>query len=194
MSKSIDRDTFLTRKLKGNDPKAVSILYQQYFKDVVGVAYDIVKDTEVAKDIAQELFISIWIKRHELDFKKSMKMYLMQSARNQSLYYLRKNSKARLLRLDDLTDPGNTFISSGNRKDMEFNELNIRIHRVIEKLPPTCKEVYKLSRDEKMTNAQIAERMSLSVKAVEKHITKALKILRVVLKDYLKLLFVLVLG
>jgi RNA polymerase sigma-70 factor (ECF subfamily) len=196
MSKSIDRDTFLTRKLKGNDPKAVSLLYQQYFKDVAGVAYDIVKDTEVAKDIAQELFISIWIKRHELDFKKSMKMYLMQSARNQSFYYLRKNSKDRPLRLDDLTDPGNTFISSGNRKDqeMEFNELNIRIHRVIEKLPPTCKEVYKLSREEKMTNAQIAERMSLSVKAVEKHITKAVKIIRVVLKDYLKLLFVLVLG
>jgi RNA polymerase sigma-70 factor (ECF subfamily) len=196
MSKSIDRDTFLTRKLKGNDPKAVSILYQQYFKDVVGVAYDIVKDTEVAKDIAQELFISIWIKRHELDFKKSMKMYLMQSARNQSFYYLRKNSKDRPLRLDDLTDPGETFISSGNRKDqeMEFNELNIRIHRVIEKLPPACKEVYKLSREEKMTNAQIAERMNLSVKAVEKHITKAVKIIRVVLKDYLKLLFVLVLG
>jgi RNA polymerase sigma-70 factor (ECF subfamily) len=85
MSKSIDRDTFLTRKLKGNDPKAVSILYQQYFKDVAGIAYDIVKDTEVAKDIAQELFISIWIKRHELDFKKSMKRYLMQSARNHSI-------------------------------------------------------------------------------------------------------------
>jgi RNA polymerase sigma-70 factor (ECF subfamily) len=100
------------------------------------------------------------------------------------------------LRLDDLTDPGNTFISSGNRKDMEmeFNELNIRIHRVIEKLPPACKVVYKLSREEKMTNAQIAERMNLSVKAVEKHITKAVKIIRVVLKDYLKLLFVLVMG
>ncbi|MCG8307593.1 MAG: RNA polymerase sigma-70 factor [Cytophagales bacterium] len=196
MSKSIDRDTFSTKKLKANDPKAVSMLYEQYFRDVVRISYDIVKDMEAAKDIAQELFISIWMRRRELDFKNSMKMYLMQSARNQSFYYLRKNPKGRQLRLDDVTDTSNPFIGSGNRGDreMEFSELNLHIHRVIEKLPPTCKAVYKLSRNEKMSNARIAEHLNLSVKAVEKHITKAMNILRKALKEYLKVLLVLILG
>lgn len=196
MSKSIDRDTFSAKKLKANDPKAVSMLYEQYFRDVVRISYDIVKDLEVAKDIAQELFISIWMRRRELDFKKSMKMYLMQAARNQSLFYLRKNPKGRQLRLDDVADASNAYIGSGNRgdKEIEFSELDLHIHRVIEKLPPACKTVYKLSRNEKMSNARIAEHMHLSVKAVEKHITKAMNILRKALKNHLKVLLVLILG
>lgn len=196
MSKSIDKDGFLSRMLRSGDAQAVSILYKQYFREVVQIAYDVVKDKETAKDIAQELFIAIWEKRRELDLKKSMKEYLMRSARNQALYYMRENPTGSQLRLSDIKDHSFLFAGSGYRKDkeIEFQELKMRIHRIIEKLPPTCKKVYQLSRYEKMTNAQVAERMNLSIKTVEKHITRALNTIRNALKDHLKLLLVLILG
>lgn len=194
MPGSFDKDKFIARMLQADDRQAVTLLYRLYFKDAVNMAYGIVKDKTVAKDIAQELFLTIWEKRHQIDFSKSMRGYLMRSAYNQSLNYLRKQLRKKELRLADL-DGGEAFLAvAGSQRDRELQELKIHIHNVIETLPPTCKTIFRLSRNEKLSNAQIAGRMNISVKAVEKQISKALKTLRKKLSPYLKSLLILLPG
>src|SRR5690606_16393569 len=78
---------------------AITALYRLYFKQVVRVSAGIVKDHDVAKDIAQELFIRIWEKRRKLSFHGSFQNYLMRSAINQSLYYLRNHKKGDQLKV-----------------------------------------------------------------------------------------------
>jgi RNA polymerase sigma-70 factor (ECF subfamily) len=68
------------------------------------------------------------------------------------------------------------------------NELEKQIEEAISSLPPQCQTVFRLSRFEGLTYAEIAQQLNISVKTIENHMGKALKIMREKLKDYLPLL------
>ena len=141
-----------------------------------------VRSSAIAEDIVQDVFVKVWRNRAQLDQQQSIKSYLYRAAINTALNYLEKTKPN--TSLDD------TFEHAGSANDTDnmlaYQETEQRIQAAIDTLPPKCKVVFMLSRFEDQSYAEIAQALDISVKAVEKHMGKALKILREQLKDYIQ--------
>jgi RNA polymerase sigma-70 factor (ECF subfamily) len=128
------------------------------------------------------VFVKLWKKRESIHIAISEKNYLHRAVINTSLNYLEKNK-----RLQSITDQEDSAFESRNYVDEEIhhNELERNFHFALQELPPVCQTVFSLSRLKGLTNREISEQLNVSIKAVEKHIGKALKHLRLRLKPYL---------
>jgi len=151
-------------------------------------------DNETARDIVQDIFISLWSKSN-IEISKSLHTYLFQMVKNRSLNIIEKNivrqkhAESRILEikrynlLSDNYDPLRNLLTK---------ELSEKLNKAIDKLPENCAQIFKLSRYEKKKNREIAEELQISIKTVEKNITKALKFLKSELKDYMPLIIYLI--
>lgn len=163
-------DLDLLDKIRHGDSNAFRILFYRYHQKLVEFSYYRTKNLEVSKDLVQEIFTKIWISRENLNPEKSIKAYLYKSLTNQIINFF-NSSSAKTLKFDD-----SILRSSSNNNDDLENKIDI--FTAIEKLPEKLKNVFMLSRIEGLKYSEIAEICSISVKAVEKRMTKCLKILR----------------
>lgn len=169
--------------LKADDPTTVKQLFYQFYPFLCNTVFRIVKDKDIAEDLAQDTFFKFWEKRQSIEIKTSLKAYLRKMAVNEGLYYLRKNKKFKKeenIEWNDLTLATNAV----EEKVLE-QELGEKIDIAIQQLPPRCQEVFRLSRYEDLSYKEIAVKLNISIKTVENQMGKALKILRRALKEYL---------
>lgn len=156
---------------KGND-LAFSHLYDRHWEALFIAAYKVLKDEEACKDIVQEVFMSIWENKyvHKID---NVRVYLLQSIRYQVLMSLRRNkiSQKHLETIESL-------VANTTEEQLNFQELNEALEASISSLPDRCKEVFKLSRIEHLSNPEIAQRLNISIRTVETHISNALRQIR----------------
>lgn len=170
---------------------ALELLFKTHFKGMVLFANKYVKDFEIAKEIAQDSFVSLWEKREIIDVSKSVKSYLATIVYNKSLNYLRDNKKfnRELLQADSLFP----FISRDETDNAVISEeLKIKIDYAINELPEKCREVFQLNRFNDMKYQQIADFLQISVKTVEAQMSKALKHMREKLSDYMTIFLFLI--
>ncbi len=144
-----------------------------------------VRSSAVAEDIVQDVFLKVWNNRTQLDEQKSVKAYLYRAAINTTLNYLEKAKSQTALSDEYENQVGVNTVD----ESVAYQETEQRIQAAIDTLPPKCKVVFTLSRFEDQSYAEIAQTLSISVKSVEKHMGKALKILREQLKDYFQSTF-----
>jgi RNA polymerase sigma-70 factor (ECF subfamily) len=128
-----------------------------------------IPDKAVVEELALDIFVYIWENRTTLQIQLSFKAYLFQAARNKCLNELRQKKKTVSLNDIDI-DIVDTEILS-----LENEELYKLIQEAVSALPDKCREVFNLSRNENLSNKEIAERLDISIKTVEGQITKALK-------------------
>jgi RNA polymerase sigma-70 factor, ECF subfamily len=158
-------------------------LFREQFSPLCNLAYTVVKDTDVAKDIVQQVFLSLWQKRTELNIHTSSKSYLCRAVVNTAINHISRKKK--LITLDhNIKEPAAEEDTPSTSATTET--LDIKVRLAINELPPVCQKVFTLSRFSDLTNKEIACELNISVKAVEKHISKALKTLRITLKPVLK--------
>lgn len=158
-------------------------LFKELFKPLCGFACQYVKDLDDAKGIVHDVFVTVWEKWETLPSDTNYRSYLYTAVRNRCLNYLRDKKKT--VMIDDV--PEETWTESNTT--MEASELEQAIEMAINTLPEKCRQVFELSRMEGLKYAQIAQRMSISEKTVEAQMTKALKVLRDQLGEFLGLLF-----
>ncbi|MEM9672172.1 MAG: RNA polymerase sigma-70 factor [Cyclobacteriaceae bacterium] len=154
--------------------------FRAYYAPLCQTVYKMVHSTAIAEDIVQDVFLKVWRSRDHLDQQQSIKSYLYRAAINTSLNYLEKTKPS--ASLEDNVE--NSWGANSTDEAIAYQETEQRIQAAIETLPPKCKIVFNLSRFEDQSYAEIAYTLGISVKAVEKHMGKALKILREHLKDY----------
>lgn len=181
-------DQEILKLLQDNSDKAIDILFRQYYGFLCHAVYKIIPDTTLVEDIAQDVFYELWRKRSRLSIKTSLKAYLRRAAMNKALNFIRDQK----IKFDDEEKqaPLESKIPSINQK-LEAAELQQLIDKVIDDLPERCRIVFVLSRFEELSYSEIAKQLDISSKTVENQISKALKILRVRLGDYLNLFFIL---
>ncbi|MCD4737406.1 MAG: RNA polymerase sigma-70 factor [Bacteroidales bacterium] len=161
-------------------------LYELYYKRLCHFGLRYVREIETAEDIVHEVFINLWEKRETIDPEKSVKAYLFRSVANRCLNYIRDHKK-----FDTEKETGAIETEEISEHQMlEQEELENRIERVIESLPDRCRQIFKMNRFEEKKYREIADELGISIKTVEIQISKALKVLRVNLKDYLKILVI----
>lgn len=169
-------DLDLVKGLQDNKEEALTKIYNKYWEVMYMAAYNLVKDQSVCEDIVQEVFISLWQRREKLAIKTSLKSYLYTSTVYKVYDHFNKNKK--MLKDELFDDFENKIETSNPETKLMHQELISYLDSVIDTLPDKCKEVYKLSRENMLSNKEIAEQLNISQRTVEGHISKALKILK----------------
>ncbi|MCA5006348.1 RNA polymerase sigma-70 factor [Sphingobacterium bovistauri] len=182
----IDSDSELLRLIKLSDRHAFALIYNKYCEILFEHAYRIVRDREVCMDIVQEIFAWFWTNREYLEIN-SLKPYLLAAVKFQVANYIRKN-KTHEKYIQNFLKVSSSIPAIDEIS--EIKELKDLITHLTNLLPEKCKQVFMLSRNEYLSNKEIAAKMGISEKTVEMHITLALKKLRVGVSDYLNLLLI----
>lgn len=176
------------------DKSSFEKVYRYYYSRLNYFAKQYVFDSEIAKNIVQDVFTELWVKRNVLQEETNLNAWLFTVTKNKSLKIISHlksqknysnyiNSRQLVINYSALSD----FDTS----NFVFEELQSQIDEALDKLSPVCRKVFEMSRFEDLKNKQIAEELNLSIKTVEAHISKALRSLKSALKDYLPLFYIL---
>lgn len=163
--------------LKEGSGEAFSLIYERYWKKLLGIAYNHTRDKASAEEIVQEVFISFWNRRFVLQVG-AVENYLAIAVKFATFKKLRRQRRQQEIENRELTFEEAQF----DEELIDARFLKEYIDAVVEKLPEKCQLVFRLSREDFRSNRFISEELGLSEKTVEAHITRALKILRVSLR------------
>lgn len=168
-----------------HDLLALENLFKRYYKPLRAYAFRFVKHKSVAEDIVQDIFFELWTRRENIRFDEadSVKSYLFKSVYNSSINILHSGSMKELSSLDGIDESyaiENCLFANTTSQEQSLllKELETEIASFVETLPTQCKKIFILSRVHELKNREIAEQLEISVKAVEKQISKALKELK----------------
>jgi len=177
----VDEDQHI-KKLINGDQKSFEIVFKAYYKRLYGYALKYIKDPIKADDMVQDCFYHLWTKRDQINPDKSIKSYLFTITKNKCLNWIRANQirlyHNEVWKYSKINEQLYQIDFLENKEDSLFEMLYQELLVEIENLPEKCQEVFKLSRFENLKNKEIAQELNITVKTVEKHITRALKQLR----------------
>lgn len=178
---------------KQTGPDAYRELFYQYHGRMVLFAHKFTCDLQVSQDIVQDAFLKLWEISPSLNAFEVPRAYLFQSIKNSCLNHIRhikiKHSVEGQLASHMAEAEKNLFLCPEDPlQSLLEHDVQRKIDEIIKLMPEKCREVFLMSRNEMLKNREIAEKMGISVKMVEKQISKALLILRTNLSDYLSLL------
>lgn len=168
---------------KSFSEKDFELVFREYFPFLCAFAKKYVQDPDECKDIVHNVFLNLWQKQNTLDLSIPIKSYLFKSVHNRCLNYLRDNK--RIVRHDLIADSEAIPDHIESRDYLEESELEMKISAAIDDLPEKCRRIFQLSRFEDKKYREIAELEGLSVKSIEEQMSKALRILREKLSEYL---------
>lgn len=179
-------DELLVKLLQVEDELAFKTLYLRYWRGLYNIALRKTNSREVAEDIVQSIFTSLWEKRKDITID-NISAYLNTAVKYQVINYLKTTllHKTHSLHISERqhTEINNTEIQ------LLVHELTVALEKAIGQLPPKTQTIFRRSRYEKQTNREISQALQLSEKAVEYHISQSLKTLRLHLKDFIITLF-----
>lgn len=163
--------------------ETIEVLFKSHFEPLCRFSTHYINDFNIAKDVVHEVFIKLWENFEKLPDDTNFKSYLFTAVRNKSFNYLR--DKKQHLTLEEAPETK----ASDQYEHIETKELAHQITEALHQLPDACRNVFELSRVEGLKYRQISEKLGISVKTVESQMSKALRILRNHLKDFLILAF-----
>lgn len=166
-------DADLIMSLREGDSSAFTEIYHRYWKQLLAIAYLHSRDKTIAEEIVQEIFISLWNRRHEL-YIDNVNAYLATAVKL-SVFKQQVRQKRRDEIKEQVAVPDTT---SFDEEHIYTRFLQQQINGVVEVLPEKCRLVFKLSREEGLTIPEVAHRMGIAEKTAEAHLTKALKVLK----------------
>lgn len=157
-----------------DDVAAYKKLFFHFFLHLKSFSFSILKTKETAEEVVSDVLIEIWAKRKQLPEIEDLKMYLYVSVRNASLRKLQQTQKTTVLSLDELEVE---FASADPDAEASLItvELAKKIESAIEQLPPQCKIIFKLAKEDKLKYKEIAVLLNISVKTIDNQLSTALK-------------------
>jgi RNA polymerase sigma-70 factor (ECF subfamily) len=179
MSGAFDEERF--RNLLLSLPsKAIAILYGLYYHSLIRIAKSLTHDQRASEDIVQETFVHVWESYKQLGqhHDRSIEHYLVRVVKNKAISYYKRNIDLNEQRLRFLN--GHSFSANEHPAEAKMIRLEIsgEIRQAIVRFPKRERECLLMKMDEEMTTAQMAERLNVSKKAVERSLTSAGKRLR----------------
>ena len=175
-------DEGLLKLLRQQELGAFEEIYRRYWKKLYSAAYKRVQSREIAEELVQDIFTSLWVNRQTLNVE-ILSAYLYSAIKYKVINHLAKEMSHRLYTEAKVND----YISKENNTTEEtvyLNELNIALEKEIQKLPPKRQQIFKLSRQHHLSIKQVASHLGISEKTAENQLGKALKVLKVNLKHF----------
>jgi RNA polymerase sigma-70 factor (family 1) len=166
-------EEIIWKKIQNKDNKAFESYYKMHYKTFFLMAFRYLKNTEVAEELVNDVFLKIWEDGNKITIDSSLKSYIYRAIINRSLNEIQKNKKDSTMMMDLYYSQDESY----ELTQIEENELKIKLYDAIDLLPDQCKKVFRLSRFEELKQQEIADKMGISIKTVKNHITHALKTL-----------------
>lgn len=180
-------DSELVSLLKRNDDRAYNEIYQRYKWILFLHALKRIRNREEAKDIVQDLFITLWDKRREMEIKGHLSGYLFTAIRNRVIKFI-SHQQVESVYISSLGNSINAGICITDHRTRENNLAEI-IEREIQDLPEKMRQVFILSRKHNLSHKEISAQLGIEETTVKRQISNALKILRAKLGLYAWIIF-----
>jgi RNA polymerase sigma-70 factor (ECF subfamily) len=175
-------------KIQSGNESAYEMIFKTLYNPLCRYAWSFLEDKEEAEEVVQSAFITVWEKRRSLDIQTSLKSYLYRMVRNGCLNVI-KHEKVKQQHVAHELAVSEVSYESVSQK-VYATELESKITEALKALPEQCRLVFQLSRFEELKYQEIADQLQISVKTVENHMGKALRIMREQLKEYLPLFLI----
>ena len=173
-------DEELVILVKDGNHDAFTKIYERYWEKLYYQAAKKLGDESEAQEAVQDIFFSIWKNRESFRLRENLESYLAVAVKFQVIQRLAKSKRRHIVvqTLAREAEQGQLSESATEWSQEDLEILQARLNAVIDTLPKKCKLVFKMSRSEEYTNKKIAAELNISEKAVEKHVSHALKVLR----------------
>jgi len=185
-----DKETFIRRAFDENPTKGVELLFQHYYSPLCNHAVRIVYSKSVAHDLVSDIFLVFWQQQLHKTITSSFRAYLFTAVRNRSIKYIQREFTKSASAQSSLKNIDSIDYSTPHQI-LQYNELVKKIEKGIHGLSPQCQKVFLMNRFDGLKYQEIARELKLSLKTVEAHMSKALDLMRKVLKDQLMFFLVL---
>jgi RNA polymerase sigma-70 factor (ECF subfamily) len=165
----------MMRRLRGGDPRPFNLLFERHFEPLTRLVARMVDSRHVAAELVQDVFLRLWRRRSTLEIRGDWYSYLRRAARNRALDWLRRED---LHREWERTAAQETQLDAGDSQDMEQEELarrHLLLAEILSAMPERRRAVCELRWRVGLGPSAIAERLGVSVKTVETHITRGFK-------------------
>jgi len=175
----------IIKKVAEGDEAAFRVLFDQYWDTVYGVALALTKSDGMAEEMAQDVFVKLWLKREKLAGVENFKGYLFTIARNHIYNVFREKIKTAAF-TNHLLDYAEDIIASTDAPDKRllYHELEKQVAGAVNHLSQQQRTIYSLSRHHGMSQEEIAATLHISRHTVKSHMNKALHVIRDYLRHY----------
>lgn len=169
-------DIELAALLQAGNEGAFKVIYQKYWDKLLVVAGRRLGNTDEAEETIQDIFLNLWKRKERFQLKVSFDHYFAVAVKFEVINRLAKRSREQ--------QRNNAFAQEHAAHheplpiSFDFDALQKQLENTINLLPPKCQLIFRMSRETEFTNKKIAEKLNISEKAVEKHVTRALKLLK----------------
>lgn len=182
------QNTLLLEHLKQGSHKAFDALYEQYFDMLYGFVFSLTRSHEQAKELAQDVFVKVWIHREQIDTAQSFKAWLYHIAQNRLTDQIRKRLNDPLFE-DYLSFCINeSLLVKPEVNSFDFESFSLSLERAKETLSPRQRVVFELCKEQGFTSGEVASQLHISEQAVYNYLSQSLNILRKELKPFYFLL------
>ncbi|GGG40600.1 RNA polymerase sigma-70 factor [Hymenobacter glacieicola] len=176
----------LVQRMAADDRQAFALFFTRYHGKLVTFATLYVRSRELAEEAVSDVFLKLWQKRTTLVEVKNINSYLYIAVKNQALNYLQKAENQPGLSLDEVPMALTVELMTPER-ELLTSELQAEIQRAVDKLPPQCKIIFRLIREDGLKYKEVADIMGISVKTIEVQMGIAIKKISVELQDHLRM-------
>lgn len=174
-------DEGLVKLLKQQQFGAFEEIYLRYWKRLYSSAFKRVQSREVAEELVQDIFTSLWVKRETLAIE-ILSAYLFTAIKYKVINYLEKEMSRKTY--SEFQIQSAIRVSNSTEEMVLLNELNMALEKEIQKLPPKRQQIFKMSREEHLSIKQVASNLGISEKTAENQLGKALKMLKINLRHF----------
>jgi RNA polymerase sigma-70 factor (ECF subfamily) len=155
-------------------------LFGLLFPSIKHFSYCLLKSPELAEEVASDVMITLWRKRKDITSISNIKVYAFVIAKNHCLNILKKNSRGRVISLDDVSV--NLQIDTTPEWILINDELRKSLNNAINKLPAKCKMIFRLIKEDGMSYKEVSEILDISIKTVDSQLVIASRRLSVSIK------------
>lgn len=167
-------DLALLSRVADDDQSAYQQLFEAYYDRLLRIAELLTHSHELAEEVVSDVFIALWRRRKELGTIDNLRLYLYVAVRNTAMNYLRKMNRSATVSLDQV-DPGLRDPFVNPEQAYVSKEMHQRVRRAVESLPPRCRMVYKLVKEDGLSYKEAAELLNLSVSTVDNQLVLAIR-------------------
>lgn len=175
------------------DKSAFKKLFDDHYRPLCNFAFRITADMAKSEDVVQDVFVKIWNQQNLLQSNQNIRSFIYTMVRNHALEVIRRDGIGMKVTQHMLYLHSEETDQAVLDEEIEKYALIDKIYVSIRQLPPKCGEVFTLSKINGLSYSQIGEQLNISVKTVENHMSKALKLLREMLADQMSY-FVFMIG
>lgn len=171
-----DQIRYYQQQIANNDDQhAYKLLFTELYPYLYPFARALVKSKELAEEVVSDVFIKVWEKRKELATVENLKLYLYVATRHIALNYLDAQKRKQTSPLDHLQHSEWITVYLDPEKLLITADMLALVRKAIDQLPPQCKIIFKLVKEDGLKYREVAEILKISVKTVENQLAIALR-------------------